>query len=263
MSNDSLSGIALLLEHPLPHGQSDLLDTLQLPRVTTVDSDNFDYLLKHTSGGWLLQQTGKRAPGPVRVDFASAGANYRRNSGGGELIVKAVAGIKQQLPTVLDVTAGLGADSFVLASRGYPVTMIERSPVVALLLSDGLRRAGELDDEELRDIVERMHLHSGDSLDYLRQLAAADYPDVIYIDPMFPASKKSALVKKEMQAFQQLVGADHDSDALLQLALEKALYRVVVKRPLKAASLAGFKAAFSIKGKAVRFDVYPLRAFDK
>ena len=172
MCNDSLPGIALLLEHPLPDGQSDLLDTLQLSRVTAADSDHFDYLLKHTSRGWLLQQTGKRAPGPVRVDFASAAASYRRNRGGGELIVKAVAGIKQQLPNVLDVTAGLGADSFVLASRGYGVTMIERSPVVALLLSDGLRRAGELDDEELRGIVGRMHLQSGDSLDYLRQLSA-------------------------------------------------------------------------------------------
>jgi 16S rRNA (guanine1516-N2)-methyltransferase len=251
------------LELPVPPHQTSLLCTLNLPSVASSEDINFDYLLKHTEKGWQLQQTGKRAPGPVNVDFASAAASYRRNKGGGELIVKAVAGNKQQLPSILDTTAGLGGDSFVLASRGYPVMLMERSLIVALLLSDGLSRGLESEDEVLRAIIGRMCFRHGDSLDYLRQLKDLDCPDVIYIDPMFPASKKSALVKKEMQAFQQLVGADQDSHALLTLALEKANHRVVVKRPLKAECLGGMEPAFSIKGKAVRFDIYSLKSFSK
>lgn len=257
------ASIALLLEHPVPPSQTPLLTALNLPLLAPGEDNDFNYLLKHTMTGWQLQQTGKRAPGPVSVDFSSAAASYRRNKGGGELIVKAVAGNKKQLPTVLDTTAGLGGDSFVLASRGYPVTMMERSPIVALLLSDGLSRGAESEDESLRIIIERMRFQQGDSLEYLRQLNDVDCPDVIYIDPMFPASKKSALVKKEMQAFQQLVGADQDSDALLRLALDRAIHRVVVKRPLKAQCLAGVEPAFAVKGKAVRFDIYSLKSFSK
>lgn len=257
------ASIGMCLELPVPPHQSSLLGVLNLPAVASGEDNNFDYLLKHTAKGWQLQQTGKRAPGPVTVDFASAAASYRRNKGGGELIVKAVAGNKKQWPRILDTTAGLGGDSFVLASRGYPVILMERSPIVALLLSDGLSRGLESEDEALRAIIGRMCFRRGDSLDYLRQLKDLDCPDVIYIDPMFPASKKSARVKKEMQAFQQLVGADQDSHALLALALERARHRVVVKRPLKAECLGAMEPAFTVKGKAVRFDIYTLKAFPK
>jgi 16S rRNA (guanine1516-N2)-methyltransferase len=86
-------------------------------------------------------------------------------------------------------------------------------------------------------------------------------PDVVYIDPMFPPSKKSALVKKEMRAFHQLVGADQDSGELLEAALEVAIHRVVVKRPLKSEYVTGKKPSYSLSGKAIRFDIYALKAF--
>lgn len=263
MSTDTPATLALVLEQPIIPADSSLLAALALPQTSAEDAQSFDFLLKHTRCGWQLQQTGKPAPGPVTVDFASAASTYRRNKGGAELLVKAVAGNKQKLPAVLDTTAGLGNDGFVLASRGYSVTLLERSPLVALLLADGLRRAGQSEDETLRHIVARLCLHPVDSIDYLGQLTPSTQPDVIYIDPMFPASKKSAQVKKEMQAFQQLLGGDADSSSLLALALTRARHRVVVKRPLKAASLAGIEPAFCLKGKAVRFDIYSLKAFDK
>lgn len=232
-------------------------------RISPEQAGSFDFVLQHSTQGWQIQQTGKRAPGPVRVDFSSSAASYRRNKGGGEMIVKAVAGNKKQLPTVLDATAGLGGDSFVLASWGYCVSLMERSPIAALLLTDGISRARSSEDRTLRAVVDQMEFCRGDSLDYLHTLPAEQCPDVVYIDPMFPSSKKSALVKKEMQAFQQIVGADQDSDALLAAALKKARHRVVVKRPLKAECLAGLSPAFALKGKAVRFDIYTIKAFDK
>ncbi|MGJ8687280.1 MAG: class I SAM-dependent methyltransferase, partial [Spongiibacteraceae bacterium] len=99
--------------------------------------------------------------------------------------------------------------------------------------------------------------------EYLQALAVDDFPDVVYLDPMFPMSKKTALVKKEMRLFHSLVGEDDGGEALLAVALQRATHRVVVKRPPKADYLAGRKPQLSVSGKAVRFDIYTLKAFGK
>ena len=226
------------------------------------DNSHIPFLLVYDEQGLSIQQNGPKAAGPVRIDFSAGASEHRRKQGGGELIVKAVGGNKQDRPTVLDVTAGLGRDSFVLASRGFTVTMCERSPLIAALLQDGLKRAAATGDSDLPHIVRRMQLFNQNAVDYMAAMEK-DAVDVVVIDPMFPPSKKSALVKKEMQVFHQLVGADRDSDILLELALSVARHRVVVKRPKKAEYLAGKKPNFSVEGKAIRFDVYSLKAFSK
>jgi 16S rRNA (guanine1516-N2)-methyltransferase len=83
-----------------------------------------------------------------------------------------------------------------------------------------------------------------------------DKPDAIYLDPMFPHKKKSALVKKEMRLFQHLLGPDDDADRLLEPAIQLAQKRVVVKRPDYAPFLADKKPSMQIKSKKHRFDVY-------
>ncbi len=208
--------------------------------------------------GLALQQGGRKAPGPVRVDFLSGAVAHRRVFGGGagQQIAKAI-GIKSGLrPQVADLTAGLGRDSFVLASLGCRVQMVERTPVVGLLLEDGLARAAG--DPEIGAIIDSMSLYRGDAQEWL---AATDsQPDVIYLDPMFPHSNKSAQVKKEMLLFRQLVGDDADAAELLDAALHKAQYRVVVKRPRKAPTLDTRKPSYSLEGKSGRFDIYTLKA---
>ena len=80
--------------------------------------------------------------GGIFVDFVGGAMAHRRKFGGGrgEAVAKAV-GIKgDYLPDVVDATAGLGRDAFVLASVGCRVRMLERNPVVAALLDDGLAR---------------------------------------------------------------------------------------------------------------------------
>ncbi len=194
---------------------------------------------------------------PVVVDFVYA---LHHRHPGKELLIKALGGSRNR-PAVVDATAGLGRDSFVMASNGCTVTMCERMPVVAALLEDGLMRATISIDT--MDIAARMHLLKLGAADYLAGLGEGDCPDVVYLDPMFPVSGKSALVKKEMRLFHSLVGLDEDSAALLDIALQRARHRVVVKRPPKAPYLAERKPQLSVAGKAVRFDIYPLRAFPK
>jgi 16S rRNA (guanine1516-N2)-methyltransferase len=194
--------------------------------------------------------------GEVLVDFASDALTFRRLHGGGrsEAVAKAVGVKGQHRPSVLDATAGLGRDAFILASLGCEVRMIERSPMVAALLADGLHRAAQ--HAELASwLPQKLRLLPGIASDLMQHWTAAK-PDVVYLDPMFPHRKKSALVKKEMRLFQQLLGPDEDADALLAPALALANKRVVVKRPAGAPYLANHKPALEMQGKANRFDIY-------
>jgi len=88
-------------------------------------------------------------------------------------------------------------------------------------------------------------------------LSTGHYPDVIYIDPMHPNRQKAALVKKDLQVLQQLIGADEDVLALIHLATTRALQKVVVKWPQQLPAL--LKPCTSITGKTVRFDIYTSR----
>lgn len=203
-----------------------------------------------------LKQFDEPKLGAVYVDFASDALTFRRLHSGGkkESIAKAVGVKGNELPQVLDATAGLGRDAFVLASLGCKVDMIERSKVVASLLENGLERASH--DPSLQDwLPKRMSLHHGVASELLNHWHAQQ-PDVVYLDPMFPHRKKSALVKKEMRLFQQLLGPDLDADDLLSPALRLAKQRVVVKRPETAPYLNGHEPNMAIKGKKLRFDVY-------
>ncbi len=200
-----------------------------------------------------LEQIDDPKQGLVFVDFISGASAHRRKYGGGkgQAIAKAV-GIKSGVElNVIDATAGLGKDAFVLACLGCYVTLVERSSVVAALLEDGLERA-YLDNEIGKWMQERMQLHFSSSIEFLKNNQA----DVVYLDPMFPHKKKSALPKKEMRVFRSVVGADVDAGDLLDAALASAKYRVVVKRPDYAPFLQDKKPSMSIRTKNNRFDVY-------
>ena len=245
------------------HGAKDLADQLGLTWLGLVKPKlvrDFPVLLIMDDQGLALQLTGKAAPGPVRAEFVTGKMGYRREHGGGtgQLVARAVGLQKTKAKLhVLDATAGLGQDAFVLAGLGCKVTLFERNPVIHALLADGLARAAL--NTECAAVVQRMHLQPGNSVDWLRE-AGTDVADVVYLDPMFPHRDKSALVKKEMQVFRQVVGDDDDSEQLLEAALAAARYRVVVKRPRKAPSVTGPKPATQVEGKSSRYDIYPLKA---
>ena len=214
-------------------------------------------LLLVSDEGLSLQATGKKAPGPVRVDWVNGRSGHRRRQGGAELLVKAMGVARASRPLrILDATAGLGEDALVLA--GYPceLTLFERSPVMAELLADGMARAA--DEPALADRLARMRLERGDAADWLDR--HPDAVDVVYLDPMFPEKRNSAAVRKEMQLARTLVGEDDDAATLLEAGLAAARHRVVVKRPRLAAPLAGPAPSTTVEGRSSRFDVYSRRA---
>ncbi|WP_122555488.1 class I SAM-dependent methyltransferase [Pseudomonas viridiflava] len=224
-----------------------------------VRDEQADFSLQVTDDGLQLQQLGDDAPGAVRVDFVEGAVAHRRLFGGGtgQMIAKAV-GIQPGIrPSVLDATAGLGKDAFVLASLGCEMSLIERQPIIAALLEDGLSRGRH--DRDVGSIIGQMRLLTGNSIELIRNWQG-EAPQVIYLDPMFPHREKTALVKKEMRLFRPLVGDDMDAPALLEAALALATHRVVVKRPRKAPCIDGPKPGYALDGKSSRYDIYPKKA---
>ncbi|WP_218149418.1 class I SAM-dependent methyltransferase [Marinospirillum celere] len=234
---------------------------LDLPLVLEPPASGY-YLLLDAQGLALASAEASKTH-PVRVDFTAGSTAHRRMYGGGrgQALAKA-CGLKPGItPRVLDATAGLAGDAFVLACLGCEVLAVERHPWVAALVSDAKQR-GRQADPELALILERLHLVQGDAIQDMAKLAQqmAFQPQVIYLDPMFPQDGKGAQVKKEMQFFRELVGKDKDADQLLTSALDLASHRVVVKRPRKAPALAGREPGLTLTGKANRFDIYPLKS---
>ena len=219
-------------------------------------AEGAEFALQLGENGLQLQWLGPQAPGPVRVDFVEGGAAHRRQFGGGsgQMIAKAVGIQSGVRPRVLDATAGLGRDAFVLATLGCDLVLFERQPLIAALLEDGLARGRE--DAEVRPIVERMRLQQGNAIELMARWQG-EPPQVIYLDPMFPHREKSALMKKEMRLFRPFVGDDLDAGVLLEQALALASHRVVVKRPRKAPAIDGPKPGYSLEGKSSRYDIYP------
>ncbi|TNF34332.1 MAG: 16S rRNA methyltransferase [Gammaproteobacteria bacterium] len=194
----------------------------------------------------------------IHVDFTSGVLAHRKKYGGGrgQTIAKAI-GMKQgqAAPSILDATAGLAKDAFVLACLGCAVTLIERSPIVAALVQDAIERAAG-DSEFGILLAQGFHLINQDARSYMQAISIEQQPDVVYLDPMYPERKKSALVKKNMQILQKLLGQDEDTEQLLNAALACARKRVVVKRPKGAETIAGRQPTLSYESKNTRYDVY-------
>ena len=231
-----------------------LANTLGLTCANLNDAGN-DLVLNLTPA--YLEMRDLECNVAIHVDFIEGALAHRRLYGGGknQPLARAIGMKPGVTPRVIDATAGMAKDAFVLATLGCPLRMIERSPFVAALITDAITRASP--DENFSPLLSSgFELMNANAIEYLPTLSAAEKPDVIYLDPMYPEKQKSALVKKNMQILQKLLGQDDDSEQLLKTARHCASKRVVVKRPKGAEWIANLKPAFEITSKNTRYDVY-------
>lgn len=195
---------------------------------------------------------------PFKIDFVESLTKPRNKDAKSELVCRAVGNAN----VVVDLTAGLGRDSFVLASSGYTIKMVERNEGLFLLLEDGISRLKSVNPS----IGSRMTLlkRSSCSINNLRDLQIEQNESVaVYVDLMYPANKvgKKAMVKKETQILHHLVSKVEGEDevnnrAVFETALKLATTRVVVKRPINAEPLLSLPPHAVIKGSTQRFDIY-------
>lgn len=230
---------------------------LSLPLAKSLE-ENYELFLLAEPQGLSLQLKATPMPGPVQVDFVGGNLGHRRKFGLSrqQIFAKAI-GIKNRPLKVIDATAGLGRDTFFLACLGCDVRAIEKNPVLMALLQDGYQRG--LNSSEVGKILaDKVRLIHADAIEYLKNIKKSERPDVIYIDPMFPEKKKTALSPKEMQTLQALLGTDQDPLTLLEAALGAATSRVIVKRPLKSKQVKpGVNHSYT--GKSVRYDLYLIK----
>jgi 16S rRNA (guanine1516-N2)-methyltransferase len=257
------TGICKMIEHfsiyidpekQLQQISNDFAKTMSLAvcqnQQTKNESDGvFEFIESKLALNLLLD--GK--PNQLVFDFADGEVGFRaaRVSKANEVVSKAIGCKPYYRPKVLDATAGMGRDSLIMALLGCEVTMFERNFAIFQLLQNALS-IFKL-DPNYYEVSSRISLSQKNSIESFTELSDVD---VIYLDPMFPARKKSALVKKEMRLFKLLAGEDLDADSLLESALNTTAKRVVVKRPKGAPLLAGKKPSHEIVAKKFRYDVY-------
>lgn len=200
----------------------------------------------------------RSAPDPAATapvcDFLGGSFGHRLRAGFGrrEPLARAVGLKGGRAPSIVDATAGLGRDGFLLAALGLRVTLLERAPAMHGQLAEGLARALAAGGVAAAAAA-RMTLRLGDARALLPGLA----PDVVLVDPMHPPRTKAALVKQEMRRVRAIVGADDDALELMQVALAAARDRTVLKWPLHAPPMAGLPAPHHIlRTKTLRFEVF-------
>lgn len=219
---------------------------------------NPDMTLVLDEDGLSLSANGMK----MQPDWCAEIPRLKRASLKSEMIARACQ--LGEKPTLIDATAGLGHDSLLMAHLGANVRLIERHPILFVLLEYAKAQAER--DSFLQATMQRIQLIHADSNCYLNELAQkGEYLDVVYLDPMFPqrdqnqqAIKKQAQVKKQMQLLHMLLPEDGEmdlGDQLLDLA-KKIAKRVIVKRPRHAVYLAEQHPDHQWLGDACRFDAY-------
>ena len=164
---------------------------LGLPTTDAAGARCFAYVLARTPERLELRDNRSRRARPIYVDVSAVCTRYNRKTlSRGQPLVRAMGA---RTRSVFDVTAGLGQDALLLACLGYKVTAIERSPVIAALLRDGVARAHQNSQSRLA-LGGRLTVITADARDVLPTIYPR--PDVVYMDPMFPPKRKrSALAK--------------------------------------------------------------------
>jgi 16S rRNA (guanine1516-N2)-methyltransferase len=196
-----------------------------------------------------LRAPGDRPGTGARVDLGAADARGIRS-------LPVVRSMGDRVRTVADATAGLLGDAWLLALAGFEVTAFERSPTVARLVRDGLRRAAA-DPRVDRAALARLRFEEADAAAALDVAGPGSF-DAVLVDPMFPPKRReSALARKDVRLLRAAVGDDPDAAALLAAARRAARVRVAVKRADDSPPIEGApEPDVRFEGRTSRVDVY-------
>lgn len=246
---------------------SKLADRLQCQMKTTGINiaDECGLILQENSSDGAVELAWGAKSGvrevPFRIDFNSIASKQRSKMSKSELVSKAMG---SKTSNVIDMTAGLGRDSFILASSGFNVYLLERNPVIFYLLHDAIDRLRITDPI----LAGRMNLVEKDSKELL---SAEDLGIVlkeaetvaVYLDPMYEGNVvgKRSSVKKETAMLHRIVNSSPDDDVdnsklLFDAAKRLSNSRIIVKRSVRADALANTIPHEVLEGSTQRFDIY-------
>jgi 16S rRNA (guanine1516-N2)-methyltransferase len=171
----------------------------------------------------------------------------------GDLFKKALGNWPKETP-LLDLCGGWGRDSLCFASWGFKASCLERHSEVFKLVSKTFQEL-KTRNSIYENILKNISYLNIDAKDFLKN--TKDNWPLIYLDPMYPDRKKSALGKGEMRILKELVGDDPDKAELAQLAFEKTKKRLVIKGPKLSPSLLELvRPTHVFKGSSTRFEIF-------
>lgn len=236
--------------------------------------------------------TGRLAPLDIAWDSAVRSSRLRSMLSRTPLLLKAVGWRERRRGLrVIDCTGGWAMDALALASYGCGVRIVESDVTVAALLRICRHLATAGQQPVLREpaLAERIGVIEGDAVDVLSSLGATacdDWPEVIYLDPLFVrdnlddtpnsasvASSNSSSSKSSssaapsrwsttLSALTSVTPSSASTVALASAALRLGdTCRIVAKVPATWQWTGLDRApSFRVPGRAVRFDVWlPLR----
>ena len=192
-----------------------------------------------------------RAKNALNLDFQSGSSGWRLKRADHEKLIKKALGKSDKPLKILDCTAGLLQDSLLFLTLGHHVTAIEQSKILFLLLQDAIARASR----SSKGIFANLKLLQGNAVGYAQEASAFD---VIYFDPMYPPSKKTALGSGQLEYLSKILETEsmtndpQEDFEVLQLIPVK---KMIVKRPIKAVAFAS-GINYQVSGKTTRYDVY-------
>tara|TARA_B100001564_G_scaffold350570_1_gene355204 strand:- start:316 stop:1029 length:714 start_codon:yes stop_codon:yes gene_type:complete len=150
---------------------------------------------------------------------------------------------------ILDCTGGFGRDGFLLNSMGHDVTIIENSPVVAMILKNALWRYGN----------KSIKFFFGNAYDYMKH--SIQKYNYIYLDFMFEKLKNKSLSSKNDETLKCISFQDNDKNKIIQMAQRITINKVIVKEPINSVSNL-LKPNHIIKTKLLNYRVY-LGSYDR
>ena len=184
-----------------------------------------------------------RPPVPISIDFLNQSfiKKIDQRLSQNEIFLKI---FQKKNSKILDCTAGFGHDSYLLRSLGFNLVMIEKSPIISLMLKHAVEKIQK----------SKFYLYHGDALDFLNHTDVVF--DYIYFDFMFNRNKNKSLSSKNDEALKILAENDNNREELVDLAITKCREKVVVKGPIRGSNEIKLKPSYSITSKLLKYDMY-------
>jgi len=214
-------------------------------------SNTEEPFLEFSDSGLSFFHPEARAKNQFIINFNSGSTGWRLKRVEHEKLIKKALGKSPKPLKILDCTAGLLQDTLLFLSLGHEVTAVEQSKLLFHLLQDGINRSLPFQDNLFLNLT----MVQGNACSFARE---AQEFDVIYYDPMYPPSKKSALGSGQLEYLSKILEVEQISNKpqmdfeVLQLMPVK---KMIVKRPIKAEPF-NTGINYQVSGKTTRFDVY-------
>ena len=187
----------------------------------------------------------------LHVDFSKGSLGWRIKRAQHEINIKKALGKSKDQMLIFDATAGLLSDTMIFLSLGHKVIALEQSKIIYSLVQDAIFRCTNYDE-----LFKNLEFHNADSIDFYRQKKIKS--DVIYLDPMYPDSKKNAKRSGAMEVIKSILEIENFSAEAENILDEFRLLnyqKIILKRPLKSKKNYS-NINYQILGKATRFDIF-------